>query len=206
VAVKIRLKRMGAKKRPFYRVVVADARSPRDGRFIESVGFYDPLKNPKVFQVDDERIKHWMATGARPSDAVRELLERQGSLPATAHPVRTKTGPKRAPKASASPVSAKPAVAPAESAPPGADEEVTVTADAGAETAEEPASSAEPAEPASSAEPEEPAGAASEESSEDSPEEAAEAAEYSSSEEQAQQADEDAEEAPAEPEAAGGEE
>jgi small subunit ribosomal protein S16 len=184
---------MGAKKRPFYRVVVADARSPRDGRFIESVGFYDPLKNPKVFQVDDERIKHWMATGARPSDAVRELLERQGSLPATAHPVRTKTGPKRAPKASASPVSAKPAVAPAESAPPGADEEVTVTADAGAETAEEPASSAEP---------EEPAGAASE----DSPEEAAEAAEASSSEERAQPADEDAEEAPAEPEAAGGEE
>ncbi len=193
MAVKIRLKRMGAKKRPFYRVVVADARSPRDGRFIESVGFYDPLKNPKVFQVDDERIKHWMATGARPSDAVRELLERQGSLPATAHPVRTKTGPKRAPKASASPVSAKPAVAPAESAPPGADEEVTVTADAGAETAEEPASSAEP---------EEPAGAASE----DSPEEAAEAAEASSSEERAQPADEDAEEAPAEPEAAGGEE
>lgn len=193
MAVKIRLKRMGAKKRPFYRVVVADARSPRDGRFIESVGFYDPLKNPKVFQVDDERIKHWMATGARPSDAVRELLERQGSLPATAHPVRTKTGPKRAPKAAASPAAAQPAGAPAESVPPGADEEVTVTADAGAETAEEPASSAEP---------EEPAGAASE----DSPEEAAEAAEDSSSEEQAQQADEDAEEAPAEPEAAGGEE
>jgi small subunit ribosomal protein S16 len=174
---------MGAKKRPFYRVVVADARSPRDGRFIESVGFYDPLKNPKVFQVDDERIKHWMATGARPSDAVRELLERQGSLPATAHPVRTKTGPKRAPKAAASPAAAQPAGAPAESVPPGADEEVTVTADAGAETAEEPASSAEPDEPGSSAEPEEPAGAASEESSEDSPEEA-----------------------PAEPEAAGGEE
>jgi len=96
VAVKIRLKRMGAKKRPFYRVVVADARSPRDGRFIESVGYYDPLKNPKVFQVDKERIRHWMATGARPSDAVRELLEREGTLPATAHPVRTKTGPKRA--------------------------------------------------------------------------------------------------------------
>lgn len=96
MAVKIRLKRMGAKKRPFYRVVVADARSPRDGRFIESVGYYDPLKNPKVFQVDKERIRHWMATGARPSDAVRELLEREGTLPATAHPVRTKTGPKRA--------------------------------------------------------------------------------------------------------------
>lgn len=193
MAVKIRLKRMGAKKRPFYRVVVADARSPRDGRFIESVGFYDPLKNPKVFQVDDERIKHWMATGARPSDAVRELLERQGSLPATAHPVRTKAGPKRAPKAAASPAASQPRVAPVESAPPAADEEVTVTADADAETAEEPASSAEP---------EEPAGAASEESSEDSSNEAAEPAEDLSSEDRAQPA----EEAPAEPEAADGEE
>jgi len=108
VAVKIRLKRMGAKKRPFYRVVVADARSPRDGRFIESVGYYDPLKDPKVFHVDDERIRHWMSTGARPSDAVRELLERQGTLPPTAHPARTKTGPKRAPKPGRGP-----AVAPA---------------------------------------------------------------------------------------------
>ncbi|MGA8208037.1 MAG: 30S ribosomal protein S16, partial [Candidatus Dormiibacterota bacterium] len=98
MAVKIRLKRMGAKKRPFYRVVVADARSPRDGRFIESVGYYDPLKDPKVFHVDDERIRHWMATGARPSDAVRELLVRQGTLEALPHPVRTKTGPKRASK------------------------------------------------------------------------------------------------------------
>ncbi|MGB6772286.1 MAG: 30S ribosomal protein S16, partial [Candidatus Dormiibacterota bacterium] len=88
MAVKIRLKRMGAKKRPFYRVVVADARSPRDGRFIESVGYYDPLKDPKVFHVDDERIRHWMATGARPSDAVRELLVRQGTLEARPHPVR----------------------------------------------------------------------------------------------------------------------
>lgn len=103
MTVKIRLKRMGAKKRPFYRVVVADARSPRDGRFIEAVGYYDPLKSPKVFHVDDERIRHWMATGARPSDAVRELLVRQGALPALPHPVRTKTGPKHAPKPGAAP-------------------------------------------------------------------------------------------------------
>jgi small subunit ribosomal protein S16 len=115
MAVKIRLKRMGAKKRPFYRVVVADARSPRDGRFIESVGYYDPLKSPKVFHVDNERIQHWMATGARPSDAVRELLERQGTLPATAHPVRTKTGPKRAAKSGQRPAAA-PAAATAEPA------------------------------------------------------------------------------------------
>ncbi len=114
MAVKIRLKRMGAKKRPFYRVVVADARSPRDGRFIESVGYYDPLKDPKVFHVDNERIQHWMATGARPSDAVRELLERQGTLPATAHPVRTKIGPKRAPKPGRAPAPAAAATAVAE--------------------------------------------------------------------------------------------
>ncbi|HVC22502.1 MAG TPA: 30S ribosomal protein S16 [Candidatus Dormibacteraeota bacterium] len=129
MAVKIRLKRMGAKKRPFYRVVVADARSPRDGRFIESVGFYDPLKNPKVFQVDDERIRHWMATGARPSDAVRELLERQGSLPATAHPVRTKVGPKRPAKAGAAPAS-QPAPASAGTDVAAADETAAVGAEA----------------------------------------------------------------------------
>lgn len=113
MAVKIRLKRMGAKKRPFYRVVVADARSPRDGRFIESVGYYDPLKDPKVFHVDDERIRHWMATGARPSDAVRELLVRQGTLEARPHPVRTKTGPKRAPRSAPATAAAPAPAAPA---------------------------------------------------------------------------------------------
>ncbi len=119
MAVKIRLKRMGAKKRPFYRVVVADARSPRDGRFIESLGFYDPLKSPKVFQVDDERIRHWMATGARPSDAVRELLERQGTLPQSARPARTKTGPKHPAKAGqgAAPAAAASPTAPTEAVP-----------------------------------------------------------------------------------------
>jgi small subunit ribosomal protein S16 len=127
MAVKIRLKRMGAKKRPLYRVVVADARSPRDGRFIEAVGYYDPLKEPAVLRVDDERIRHWMATGARPSDVVRELLEREGMLPASPRPQRTKTGPRKpvpatpaasvsppSPAASASPPS--PAAAPAEAA------------------------------------------------------------------------------------------
>ncbi|NNM96757.1 MAG: 30S ribosomal protein S16 [Candidatus Dormibacteraeota bacterium] len=90
MAVKIRLKRMGAKKRPFYRVVVADARSPRDGRFIESVGYYDPLHDPAVVKLDDQRIRHWMGTGAKPSDVVRELMERQGLLPASARPARAK--------------------------------------------------------------------------------------------------------------------
>lgn len=90
MAVKIRLKRMGAKKRPFYRVVVADARSPRDGRFIESVGYYDPLHDPAVVKLDDQRIRHWMGTGAKPSDVVRELMERQGLLPASVRPERAK--------------------------------------------------------------------------------------------------------------------
>jgi small subunit ribosomal protein S16 len=154
VAVKIRLKRMGAKKRPFYRVVVADARSPRDGRFIESVGYYDPLKDPKVFHVDDERIRHWMATGARPSDAVRELLVRQGTLEALPHPVRTKTGPKRAAKSAPAAVVAPAPAAPAaetateeEAAP--ADEPVAAEAESESAAIAE---TAEPEEPVASAE------------------------------------------------------
>ncbi|MBQ9960212.1 MAG: 30S ribosomal protein S16, partial [Oscillospiraceae bacterium] len=64
MAVKIRLRRMGAKKAPFYRVVVADSRSPRDGRFIEEIGYYDPTKEPTVFNVDNDKVKQWMANGA----------------------------------------------------------------------------------------------------------------------------------------------
>ncbi len=83
MAVKIRLKRTGATKRPCYRLVVADARSPRDGRFIESVGFYDPLTHPATVRVDAARVEHWLKVGARPSDSARALLERQGLLPRT---------------------------------------------------------------------------------------------------------------------------
>src|SRR3981081_4878752 len=80
LAVKIRLRRMGAKKRPFYRLVVADARSPRDGRFIEAIGTYDPLANPAVVRVDAERVKEWMSKGAKPTDIARQLLVREGVL------------------------------------------------------------------------------------------------------------------------------
>jgi small subunit ribosomal protein S16 len=80
--VKIRLRRMGAKKAPFYRIVVADARSPRDGRFIESIGYYDPTKNPAVVHIDAERAKYWMGHGAQPTDTVRSLLRQQGVLKA----------------------------------------------------------------------------------------------------------------------------
>ena len=78
--VKIRLRRMGAKKRPFYRLVVADARSPRDGRFIEQLGFYDPLTEPATVRIDEEKVARWLAQGAQPSDAARTLLKREGIL------------------------------------------------------------------------------------------------------------------------------
>jgi len=78
MAVKIRLRRMGAKKAPFYRIVVADSRYPRDGRFIEEIGYYDPMEEPKVIKVDEEKAKKWIANGAQPTDTVRELLKKAG--------------------------------------------------------------------------------------------------------------------------------
>ena len=74
--VKIRLRRMGAKKAPYYRVVVADSHSPRDGRFIEEIGTYDPLTNPITIDIDMERAKYWISNGAQPTDTVRELLKK----------------------------------------------------------------------------------------------------------------------------------
>ena len=76
--VKLRLRRMGAKKRPSYRIVAADSRSPRDGDFIETVGFYDPLTEPSTIRVDLERARHWLSVGAQPTDTVRSLLTRAG--------------------------------------------------------------------------------------------------------------------------------
>ena len=80
MAVKIRLRRMGAKKAPFYRVVVADSRSPRDGRFIEEIGTYDPTVEPTVFKVDADKVKQWMANGAQPTETVRVLLKKNGVI------------------------------------------------------------------------------------------------------------------------------
>ncbi len=76
MAVKIRLRRMGAKKAPFYRVVVADSRFPRDGRFIEEIGYYDPTKEPSVINIDGEKARKWIANGAQPTDTVRALLKK----------------------------------------------------------------------------------------------------------------------------------
>ena len=78
--VKIRLRRMGAKKAPFYRIVVADSRYPRDGRFIEEIGFYNPTVNPTELKVDVERAKAWIKTGAQPTETVRDLLKKAGAL------------------------------------------------------------------------------------------------------------------------------
>ena len=78
MAVKMRLKRMGQKKAPFYRVVVADARSPRDGRFIAEVGTYDPTADPSVIKFDEENTKKWLANGAQPTDRVAKLLKNAG--------------------------------------------------------------------------------------------------------------------------------
>ncbi|MBE3557329.1 MAG: 30S ribosomal protein S16 [Firmicutes bacterium] len=80
MAVKVRLKRVGAKKAPFYRIVVADARSPRDGRFIEEIGYYQPLYDPAVVKVDSERAQYWLSVGAQPTEAVRRLLVQTGVL------------------------------------------------------------------------------------------------------------------------------
>jgi len=78
--VKIRLRRMGKKKAPFYRIVVADSRYPRDGRFIEELGFYDPMKNPVEIKVDADKTKEWLGKGAQPTETVKSLLKKSGVI------------------------------------------------------------------------------------------------------------------------------
>ncbi|NLK71856.1 MAG: 30S ribosomal protein S16 [Clostridiales bacterium] len=78
MAVKIRLKRMGAKKKPFYRLVVADSRSPRDGRFIEEIGYYNPVSEPVDVKIDDEKAIKWLKNGALPTDTVKDLFVKYG--------------------------------------------------------------------------------------------------------------------------------
>ena len=78
--VKIRLRRMGAKKAPFYRIVVADSRYPRDGRFIEEIGYYNPTTDPAELKIDAERAQAWVRTGAQPTETVRDLLKKAGAL------------------------------------------------------------------------------------------------------------------------------
>lgn len=80
MAVKIRLKRMGAHKKPFYRVVVADARSPRDGKFIEEIGYYNPISQPKEVKIDSEKAQKWLKDGAQPTDTVKDLFKKNGII------------------------------------------------------------------------------------------------------------------------------
>lgn len=80
MAVKLRLKRMGAKRNPFYRIVAADSRAPRDGRFIEIIGYYDPTKQPAEVKIDEDLALKWLGVGAQPSDTVRNLLSKQGII------------------------------------------------------------------------------------------------------------------------------
>ena len=145
--VKIRLRRMGAKKKPFYRLVVADARSPRDGRFIEQLGIYDPLTSPATIRIDGPKVQEWLAKGAQPSDAARSLLQREGIIQGTPvrHPKAVNVGAvKKEPKPVARRVEAAPAAAAAAVA---ADAEPAPgEAESVAEEAPVEASSAAPAE------------------------------------------------------------
>jgi small subunit ribosomal protein S16 len=78
--LKIRLRRMGAKKAPFYRIVVADSRAPRNGAFVEEIGYYNPIKEPVELKIDNEKAREWMKNGAQPTDTVRSLLRKSGAI------------------------------------------------------------------------------------------------------------------------------
>ncbi len=159
MATRIRLRRMGAKKRPFYRVVVADQRAPRDGRFIENIGKYHPLEDPSLIEIDEERALHWLRVGAQPSSQVRNLMVKIGiwdrfveERPSAADLVRTRTekpttgkvskkaAAKAAAEAEAPPAPAEVPAAPAEDAAeaePAADAALEVAAQAEAAPAED---------------------------------------------------------------------
>jgi small subunit ribosomal protein S16 len=111
--VKIRLKRMGATKRPFYRVVVADSRSPRDGRFIEQIGKYHPMEDPSLIQIDGDRALYWLSNGAQPTEQVRNLLKIEGVWERfeSSRPAPSKGSATKSSKSAKASPSAKPAKA-----------------------------------------------------------------------------------------------
>jgi small subunit ribosomal protein S16 len=160
MSVKIRLRRMGAKKAPFYRIVVADARSPRDGRFIESIGHYDPRSNPLAYTLDQEKAKAWLQKGAQPTEAVARVLYKFGLVE---RPWKEEDAPPKQEGKKGSQKSATATTAPAAAAPaavttaPAAEAPAAEEAAAAVETpAEEPAAAeAEPtdAEPADAEKP-----------------------------------------------------
>jgi small subunit ribosomal protein S16 len=136
MATRIRLRRMGAKKRPYYRVVVADQRAPRDGRFIENIGKYHPLEDPSLIEIDEERALHWLRTGAQPSEQVQNLMtkigiwekfaaERPRAAKVNSKDKKVREGRPEAPKTSKK-AQAKAAVAASAAAAPAAEEPVAV--------------------------------------------------------------------------------
>jgi small subunit ribosomal protein S16 len=136
MATRIRLRRMGANKRPFYRVVVADQRSPRDGRFIENIGKYHPLEDPSLIEIDETRALHWLMVGAQPSDQVRNLMVKIGiwdkfvaERPEAAKLVKQRAAGDDTPKLSKK-AAAKAAEAKAEAAKPAPEPEAPATPEA----------------------------------------------------------------------------
>jgi small subunit ribosomal protein S16 len=152
--VKIRLKRMGTTKRPVYRLVVADSRSPRDGRFIESIGFYDPLPDPAVVRIDAERVQLWLKRGARPSDSARQLLVKEGILAARAFTITPRAEvaePVKAKANGAAKAAAPEAPEPEEAPETELEAEVAEAAEAPAAAADEASAEPDAAEPEDSA-------------------------------------------------------
>jgi small subunit ribosomal protein S16 len=153
VAVKLRLMRMGKKKQPTYRVVAADSRSPRNGRFIEIVGIYDPRPDPSAIRIDNDKAVDWLRKGAQPTDSVRKLLEISGAWesfsgqPSTRPALAPKATPASAPAAPAAPAPARAAAEPA-----AADTPAAATAEPTAEQAAAEADEAEAEAPAAEAE------------------------------------------------------
>lgn len=162
MAVKIRLTRVGKKRQPAYRVVVADSRSPRDGRYIEQIGRYDPTVDPSIVEIDNDRAKYWLSNGAQPSSQVKKLLEISGSLPARPvkdrkiHVVAPSPAPVAEPVAVVEPAvdaAAEPEVAAPEAAVTEAEVEVDdkvldMAAEGGPVAAEEPVAAEAEGEPA----------------------------------------------------------
>jgi small subunit ribosomal protein S16 len=136
VAVKLRLMRMGKKKQPTYRVVAADSRSPRNGRFIEIVGVYDPRPDPSAIRIDNDKAVDWLRKGAQPTESVRKLLEISGAWETYSGTPSTRTAPVPKASATAKPATAKPA--PAEPAPAEADEAEGAAGETAAGEAEPP--------------------------------------------------------------------
>jgi small subunit ribosomal protein S16 len=158
MSVRVRLTRVGSKKNPIWRVVVADQRSPRDGRFIEAIGRYNPQTDPSTIAIDEERLNHWLARGAQPTGTVKQLIKAQAASggPAAADGAaepEAEPPPAKAPEADSSEAEAPPAEAePAEAPEADASEAEAPPAEAPEEAGEGPPESAPPGEPAPGAE------------------------------------------------------